>query len=426
MGRLLILALACAGAALMWGGGPARGAMAAAGCTRDASPGDIQSLIDNARPGDVICMAEGVYRGPLRFESKSGVTLRGAGARKTIVASGSAGDNLLVFNSSDLRFEDFTLFLGVPSNAYIWRSTNVRFARMDVGGGAIGIHYDMNSIGTVSDSFVYAMAGDGILTRRGANVTVERNWVFLNGGVGVSTVGETATTTVTRNIISDNAGPGVFAGQTPCALLPPGFVEVPDCYLVNLRAYVGSANVILDTNVIQASGSTGIVMFPGTNGTFRNNRVWSNELTGLFAWGATFSSDGDEFAWNEEHAIEARAYPDPLKYPQIPTSERVRAAGAINRAVIRDSVVLAETGTLGGGVLAQGANVDVTNSDVYGNRGIGISYVNTSLGRIVGNNIHDNGGSGICVWRAGRVVVDSNRLTGNADNAPGVCKETTP
>jgi len=423
MRRLLILALAVAGVSAMSGDAPR--VTAAAECARSASPGDIQAAIDTASRGDVICMAEGVYRGPLRFESKGGVTLRGAGAGRTIVAGGAA-DGLLVFNSSDLLFEDFTLFFGYPSNAYIWRSTNVRFARMDIGGGAIGIHYDVNSTGTVSDSFVYAMSADGILTRRGANVTVERNWVFLNGGVGVSTVGETATTTVVRNIISDNAGPGVFAGQTPCALLPPGFVEVPECYLRDLRAFVGAANVILDTNVIQASGSTGIVLFPGTRGTFRNNRVWSNELSGLFAWGSTFSSDGDEYALNEEHAIEARAYPDPLKYPQIRPDDRIRAAGLINRAVIRDSVVLAETGTLGGGVLAQGANLDVMNSRVYGNRGIGVSYVNTSLGRIVDNDIFDNRGSAICVWRAGAVTIEGNRLSGNADNAPGVCRETTP
>ena len=46
---------------------------------------------------------------------------------------------------------------------------------------------------------------------------------MVNAGVGVSTVGRTANTTLVSNIISDNGGPGVFAGQTPCALLPPGF-----------------------------------------------------------------------------------------------------------------------------------------------------------------------------------------------------------
>ncbi|MEX2226508.1 MAG: right-handed parallel beta-helix repeat-containing protein [Dehalococcoidia bacterium] len=394
-------------------------------CNKLAFPNTLQSLIDGGRSGDVICMVAGVYRGPVTFQGKSGITLRGQGPRQTIIAGGTR-DGMLVFNSKNLTFEDFTLYVGNPSNAYVWRSQNVVFRRIDVGGGTLGIHYDGNSIGTIEDSFVYAIQGDGVLTRNKSNVTVQRNWIFNNRGVGVSTVGETANTVVTRNIISHNDGPGVFAGQTPCALLPPGFVEVPDCYLDNLRAYVGDANVILDSNVIQASGSTGIVMFPGTRGTFRNNHIWRNELSGLFVWGATISSENDEYDRNEEHAIELRAYPDPLKYPEIAVDQRIRAVGSINNNDIHDSVVLPETGTLGGGVLAQGANVDVTNSRIYGNRGIGVSYVNTSLGRIVNNRIYDNRGSGICLFRAGNVTTSGNVLTGNVNNSVGVCHETTP
>jgi parallel beta-helix repeat protein len=52
--------------------------------------------------------------------------------------------------------------------------------------------------------------------------------------------------------------------------------------------------------------------------------------------------------------------------------------------------------------------------------------VNTSLGRIEGNNIHDNGGSAICVFRAGNVAIGSNQISNNVVNTPGVCRETTP
>ena len=422
MRAALLLALAIAGVALA--GGRASAAQEAA-CTRNVTPADLQARLNAAAPGDVICMAPGVYRGPVRIENKRGVTLRGAGEHQTVISGGGV-DALLVFGSRDLVFEEFKLYFGQPSNAYVWGSTNIIFQRVHAGGGSIGIHYDANSIGRVSDSFVYAMAGDGVLTRNGANVVVERNWITDNGGVGVSTVGRTATTTVVRNIISDNDGPGVFAGVTPCALLPPGFVEIPECYLTNLRAYVGQANVILDGNVIQASGSTGVVLFPGTRLTMRNNHLWRNELTGLFAWGASVTSENDEYDQNEEHAIELRAYPDPLKYPQVPAAERIRAVANINNNEIRNSTVLAETGTLGGGVLAQGANAHVSNSRIYGNRGIGVSYVNTSTGTITGNEIYNNRGSAICLFRAGLVTVTGNIAYGNSSNTAGVCHETTP
>jgi hypothetical protein len=394
-------------------------------CTTLARPDNIQSLINAARPGDVVCTTGGVFLGPLRFDGKTGVTLRGQGARETIVAGGTS-DGMLIFNSHDLTFEDFTLYYSHPSDAYVYNSQNITFQRMDVGGGGVGIHYDVGSIGRISDSSIYAIQGDGVLIRRNSNVVVERNWILLNGGVGVSTVGQTATTTISHNVISDNRGPGVFAGQTPCALLPPGFVEIPQCYLSNLPSFVGQANIILDGNVIQASGSTGIVMFPGTHGTFTNNHIWRNQLTGLFAWGANVSSQGDEFAGNEEHAIEFRAYPDPIKYGDPATSYKVRASGVIANADIHDTVVLPQTGTLGGGVLAQGANLDVLNSRIHNNRGIGVSFVNTSLGNISGNSIYNNRGSAICVFHAGTVSIGTNQISGNADDTPGVCYETTP
>jgi hypothetical protein len=405
--------------------GTVQPAVAQAACTTNVDPASLQGAINSAGAGSVICMAPGVYRGPVTFDNKAGITLRGAGSKVSIVAGGTR-DSLLVFNSRDLTFEDFTLYYGHPANAYVFRSQNIVFLRMDAGGGGLGIHYDSGSSGRITDSFVYAMEGDGILIRRNSSNTIERNWVFDNGGVGVSTVGETASTVIARNIISDNEGPGVFAGQTPCALLPPGFVEVPECYLVNLGSFVGDANIILDTNVIQFSNSTGIVMFPGTRGTFRNNRIWSNHLSGLFVWGANISSDGDEYVANDEHAIEFRAYPDPLKYGQVGPNFPVRAVGSITNNVIRDTVVLPETGTLGGGVLGQGANIDVRNSRIYSNRGIGVSYVNTSVGSITNNEIYDNRGSAICLFKAGAVTVRDNIIRNNVENGVGLCKETTP
>lgn len=423
----LLIALIAAVIAVSRGIGspPSAVAQTPPACTVNVDPASLQSTINGAGSGSVICMAHGVYLGPVSFDGKSGITLRGAGSKESIIV-GAAHDSLLVFNSENLTFEDFTLFYGHPANAYVSRSLNVVFQRVDVGGGGLGIHFDVGTTGRISDSFVYAMDGDGILIRRNSNAIVERNWIFNNGGVGVSTVGENATTAITRNIISDNEGPGVFAGQTPCALLPPGFVEVPPCYLENLRSFVGKANIILESNVIQYSNSTGIVLFPGTIGTFKNNHIWFNHLSGLFVWGANMSSDGDEYIANDEHAIEFRAYPDPLKYGAVGPGFPVRAVGRIVNNVIRDTVVLPETGTLGGGVLGQGANLDVINSRIYGNRGIGVSYVNTSLGEVSGNEIYDNRGSAVCLFLAGRVNVHDNNVRNNESNDIGLCRETTP
>jgi len=390
----------------------------AGGCTATAGPAAIQETIDAARSGAVICMEAGVYRGPIVVYGKSGVTVRGAGVQRTIVAGGNR-DGVVVLNSADVTIEGMKLFMGSPANAYVGNSRNVSFRGIDAGAGNIGVHFDDRSSGMVADSFLYAMRGDGVLVRRGSALNVERNWIFDNLGVGVSTVGGDGTTTVVRNIISNNRGAGVFAGQPPCAPLIPASVDAPPCFMANLHGYISGASVTLDSNIVQSSGSTGIVMFPGTRLTMRGNHVWANHLSGLFAWGATVASDGDEYAFNDENAIELRAYPDP-RYTGA--GFPLRTIGTLNRNDIHDSLVLPQTGTLGGGVVAHGADLAVTNSRVYRNHSIALAYLNGSYGRVEYNEIFENGGSALCTLGAGPVTEFGNRIHRNASDVVGVCR----
>jgi hypothetical protein len=386
-------------------------------CTETAAPGDLQARINAAGSGAVICMDAGVFRGSVLFQGKSGVTLRGQGQRETVI-TGGALDGLLVFNSQNLTFQDFTLSGGHPTDAYISNSQNVALQGISAEGGGIGVHFDAGSSGAITSSLIHNVDADGLLIRHGAAVRVDHSLIFDNGGAGVSAVGDAATITLDTTVISHNAGPGVFAGQVPCAPLPGGRLDVPSCYLGNPQGFVSGIHVALNATVVQESGSTGVVLFPGTAATFTGNHIVNNRLTGVFVWGATLSSQSDEFSGNEEHAVELRAYPSPLQPALLP------AAGTLANDDVHDSVVLAATGTLGGGVLAQGARVDVVNSRVHNNRGIAISFVNGATGSAVNDQIYDNRGSAVCLSNAGAVSVSGDNITGNASDAPGVCRET--
>jgi hypothetical protein len=387
-------------------------------CTETATPGDLQAKINAAGSGAVICMDAGVFRGSVLFQGKSGVTLRGQGQKATVI-TGGAVDGLLAFHSQNLTFQDFTLSGGHPTDAYISNSQNVAFQGVAAEGGGIGVHFDAASTGTITSSLIHNVDADGLLVRNGSAVRVDHSLIFDNGGAGVSAVGAAATMALDTSVISHNAGPGVFAGQVPCAPLPGGRLDVPPCYLGNPQAFVSGIHVTLSATVVQESGSTGVVLFPGTNATFSGNHIVNNRLTGVFVWGATLSSQGDEFSGNEEHAVELRAYPSPLQ-PVL-----LSAVGTLTGDDVHDSVVLAATRTLGGGVLAQGARVDVINSRVHNNRGIGISFVNGSTGSAVNDQIYDNRGSALCLSNAGAVSVTGSSIAGNASDAPGVCRETT-
>ncbi len=62
---------------------------------------------------------------------------------------------------------------------------------------------------------------------------------------------------------------------------------------------------------------------------------------------------------------------------------------------------------------------------IHDNRGIGISFVNGSMGSVANDQIYSNGGSAICLSNAGVVQVTGDNVSGNANDTPGVCVETT-
>jgi parallel beta-helix repeat protein len=168
---------------------------------------------------------------------------------------------------------------------------------------------------------------------------------------------------------------------------------------------------------VQASGTTGIVLFPGTTATMRNTYAWRNLVTGLFAWGSHVTVDGADFAGNEEHAIEIRGYPDPRSMG----GGYVAGSAHIANADVHDSVVFGPTGTLGGGIIFHGTPATLLNSRVRGNAGIGVSYQNGATGRVDGNTINDNRGAGLCLFRSGPVSIGANTIFGNANNSAGGC-----
>ena len=387
-------------------------------CTTHATPGSLQAQISGAGPGAVICMNAGVFPGSVVFQGKSGVTLRGQGATATSISGGSV-DALLIFNSQNLTFQNLKLANGRPADAYVANSTNIIFQGVSAEDGGIGIHFDSVSTGAVTNSLVYNIDGDGVLVRRGSAVTLDHTVVFDNGGAGVSAVGGAGSITLVDSIVSHNGGPGIFAGQIPCAPLPGGRLDVPGCYSANPQAFISGIRVNLNGSTVQESGSTGVVLFPGTTATFAGNHFINNRLTGVFAWGATINSQGDEWSGNEEHAVELRAYPSPLQ-PAL-----VGAVGRLAGADVHNSVVLGASGKLGGGVLAQGARLDVVDAHVHDNRGIGVSFVNGSTGSVENTQVFRNGGSAICLSFAGAVQIVGDWLSANASDVPGVCVETT-
>lgn len=389
-------------------------------CSTVVPPGgDLQLAIINAAPGDTICLMPGLYVGSYEIQGKSWLTIRGWGQDWTVLASGGR-DNVLVFNSNNIRIEGLTLYVGRPANAYV-NASSVTFANVQAAGGAIGLHFDAGSSGVITGSRVHSHASDGVLVRGDSSLDVDNSWIAINGGVGVSSAGLNRYVNVSGNVIAYNGGPGFFTGSPPCALLPPGVLEAPGCYLLDIQAYVIRAGANVFNNIILGNGSTGLVFFPGTSGTVSYNQILGNHLTGLFAWGAKVDASGNRFDRNDEHAIEYRAFPDPENFEPSQALWPLRAGGVISANVITRTLPL--NNWLGGGVLSQGAALHVDHNRIESNAGIAVSFVNRAIGDIRGNVLRDNGGAAVCLWNVGFIDVRDNEIAGNLSDQIGACDQ---
>jgi hypothetical protein len=399
-------------------------AQAAGPCSVRVSSGQsLRAAIASAPPGGVICLAAGAYLETPVFDQTTppGLTVRGAGPEATVLNGLGSRDGALILNTSGIVLEDLGLRGGVPANAYVFNSTGVRFQNVSVSGGRLGIHIDAGSDVTVASSVVKGMSADGILIRNGSSAAVKDSQIRDNGGVGVSAVGNVGRVQLSTSEVSSNRGPGFFAGQTPCQLLPPATVEPPPCFLANPGAFVASGEFHLNEDTIEDNGSTGLVFFPGTKATLIDDQINDNRLTGLFVWGADVSTLLSRFEGNEEHAAEYRAYPAPRLPGQPPGAVVRRATGSFLGNVVQDSVPLGSI--LGGGLLSQGARLVVRDNSLLKNAGIGVSFVHDAEGEIASNYIMWNGGSAICLYYAGSVDVGKNTIGGNLADKVGVCAE---
>jgi len=405
---------------------PGRVLAQAAPCSVNVWPGQsLRAAIASAPAGGVICLAAGVYSETPVFDQTTppGLTLRGAGPEATILDGLGGHDGVLILNTVGITLENLGLRGGVPANVYVFNSKDIRFRNVAVSGGYIGIHIDAGSSAEVSDSLVTGVSADGVLIRSGSSAAVVGSEIWGNGGVGVSAVGNVGRVQLSKSEVASNRGPGFFAGQPPCQLLPPATVEPPPCYLASPSAFVASGEYHLNDNTIEDNGSTGLVFFPGTKATLISNRINDNRLTGLFVWGADVSALLNRFERNQEHAAEYRAYPAP-RLPSNPSGTIVlRATGSFLGNVVQDTAPLGTI--LGGGLLSQGAKLVVQDNSLLDNAGIGVSFVNGAEGRIVSNYIMWNRGSAICLFRAGSVDVGKNTIGGNLANQVGTCAERT-
>lgn len=241
----------------------------------------VQQAVDTARPGDVILLGPGTYRGSVSI-SVPGLTIRGSGSRTVIVpgaaprgnACAAAGHGVCVTGTpahpvSDVRIESLSV-RGFRKNGILGENTDRMQVRdvLAVNNGAYGIAQENSTRGRLRDNEARGNKEAGIFLgdtqdARGTVVTDNRT----SGGMVGILARRVQKIDIRQNRITGNCG-GIFVvhdGKKPVA----GYLTIRDNLVYRNNAYCAARP---PRTYIQGSG----IVLVGAE----HSVVAGNEVTG--------------------------------------------------------------------------------------------------------------------------------------------------
>jgi hypothetical protein len=202
--------------------GQVRTVAAQADCNRTVYAGDsIQRAIDNAKPGEIVCVRAGTYQEGLTINKP--ITLRGEGqGRVTIVGSISVtnavnvtlqgftlqgGRGLVVFNSSSVTLIDLAV-IGSEAAGVMVHNSSVQVSQCLISGNKLqGMLVALNSSVALASTDITKNGGDG-LAASDSNAEIRGSRVTENQGVGMRL--NNSSVQVSQSLISGNKLQGML------------------------------------------------------------------------------------------------------------------------------------------------------------------------------------------------------------------------
>jgi len=395
-------------------------ATAAGTCTLRAAVGEA-----NAHPGlDVVTLPAGLYlltiSGPSEDANATGdldvtdaLEIDGAGAGSTIV-DGLSGDRVFQSTATALTIRDLTMRHGVVAAA--------------PGGALFQSVAGTVTIERVAVEGSSAMTGGAIAQADGAlaisDATFEANTAASGGAVAQ---GGTGALTVTNSTFTSNVATGGNAGGLGTATTGP--VTITGCTFSSNVATMGGAGIYaLGTSALSVtactitgndalpSGSGGGILYNGpATATVTDTKVLANRA--LNGGGAVLAGTGAVQISNSEFSDNVG-----VSNPGAGLSASASMGVTIQNTTARRNVNLVGPG---GGIVAAGANVAVTDVEVAENSAVGggglmASGATVTLTRVraLRNSGSNSSGGGIQIMGTTAVVSDST-IDGNVGGSLG-------
>ncbi len=363
---------------------------------------NIQTALNQAKPGSVILVSPGTYYGPIQL--KSGVTLRSeAGAQKTVI-DGHGQGQAVVIGADNCTLEGFTITgQGQPEDP---KST----------GHAVECN---NTSPVLKNNFIANNYGVGIWVKgRQAKPEIAGNRVYSNGSTGIAN-DDGSKAVIVKNECYNNGKSGIVMryGASP---------QIEGNRLYNNKmAGIGiqkDCAPLIKDNYCYQNELSGIGV-QGGKPTLEGNRLYNNNRCGVGAReGAVIVATGNTITGNTLAGIGAQGG-STVKLANNTINENVLAGVTLTDGCIGSLTnnKLEKNGAQG--VVCSASRVDIRNNSIVGNIHQGVGIYRFSKATVTDNNFADNGytdkrGSGILVVASDDVNIRNNVFDNNY--GPGV------
>ncbi|MCR4315944.1 MAG: right-handed parallel beta-helix repeat-containing protein [Planctomycetes bacterium] len=264
----------------------------------------LQEALLNAKPGTVVVLPEGTIKCASEIScSVDGVTLRGAGHRKSILSFKEqiAGAQGMMFTGNDVTLEDFAVEDTKGDGIKVEGVSNVVFRRvraewtagpLETNGG-YGLYPILCKNVLMEDCEVYCASDSGIYCGQTDNVIVRRNKVERNV-VGIE-IENTVGSDVYENIAKDNSC-GIFVFDLP-GLRGNGRNSRTHHNVCEDNNHENFAST--GTIVSTVPPGTGMMIMAMDNVEYFQNRIVNHKTTAIAV--VSFLSTGREFSEDKNY-----------------------------------------------------------------------------------------------------------------------------
>lgn len=326
-------------------------------CTLTVQPGEsIQAVIDQAKPGAVICLEGAVWNENLTI-AKS-MTLRGVGPGRPRISG--VRDGYPVINIQG----EYEIEVAIE-NLLI---TEARGEKCAVKGPQGICPYGIQARGWVKVTIQNTVVSDhsmGIWVTDDAQATIISSTFSRNRWHGIAVDGF-AQVVLTNTTVFDNNGDGLLVG--------------------------GSAQVIISDAQVSGNSIDGFMVGDSAKVTIENSTISDNQ-TGLYVWNlARVSITACTISDNKEGGLIAR---------------ELAAVSLTNSNFSRNGIGLKVSGSV---------IVNLSNSTVSQNRGYGIYAEDSTEVDIRSSKVSDNGYRGLGLWESAKVALANSTVSGNSED----------